>query len=66
MTITKKKFTITKQYKTGGDYVNEYGESKFFRGKGLKKDRNIDTWEDKRQDQYLKWLEEQRAKESKK
>lgn len=45
-------------YKTGPDFITPNGEKKFFRGKGRNKDRNIDTWEDKRQDAYLKRLEE--------
>jgi len=60
--MTKKTFPITKEYKTGADFVTPYGENKFFRGKGLKKDRNIDTWEDKKQDAYLKALEKSRGR----
>ena len=55
-----KRQTFPKQpavYSTGSDYVNPYGDQKFFKGKGRKKDRNIDTWEDKRQKRLIReWL----------
>ena len=60
--MSKKTFPVTKEYKTGADFVTPYGDNKFFRGKGIKKDRNISTWEDKRQDAYLKVLEKARGK----
>ena len=50
-------------YSTGSDYVDPYGDQKFFRGGGRKKDRNIDTWEDKRQKRLIKeWLESKKKK----
>ena len=58
--MSNKTFPVTKQYKTGGEYVSPYGDRKFYRGQGRKKDANIDTWEDKRQDAYLKALEKAR------
>ena len=58
--MNNKTFFVTKQYKTGGEYVSPYGDRKFYRGQGRKKDANIDTWEDKRQDAYLKALEKAR------
>ncbi len=44
-------------YSTGSDYVDPYGSKKFYKGKGKKKDSNIDTWEDKRQNRLIReWL----------
>ena len=57
-----KTFPKINEYKTGGNFITPYGDRKFFRGGGLKKDRNIDTWEDKKQDAYLKALEKARKK----
>jgi len=49
-------------YSTGSDYVDPYGESKFYKGKGKKKDSNIDTWEDKRQERLIRqWLESRKT-----
>jgi hypothetical protein len=60
----KKTFPIHKNniHESGGEFVTAYGDNKFYRGKGRKSDRNIDTWEDRKQDAYLKALEEARAK----
>ena len=53
-------------YSTGSDYVDPYGDQKFFKGRGRKKDRNIDTWEDKRQEKLIKeWLESKKKKMTK-
>jgi hypothetical protein len=51
-----------KEYKTGSGFITPYGERKFFRGQGLKKDRNVNTWEDKKQDAYLKAIEKAKEK----
>ena len=53
-------FPKIKEHTTGADFITPYGDRKFFRGGGLKKDRSIDTWEDKKQDAYLKVLEKKR------
>ena len=53
-----------KVYETGSGFVTPNGDNKFFRGRGHKKDRNIDTWEDKRQDAILKILEEKARKQN--
>jgi len=46
------------EYSTGSDFVDPYGNSKFYKGKGRKKDRNIDTWEDRRQKRLIQeWLQ---------
>ena len=55
-------FPRKKIHETGPDFVTPYGETKFYKGKGRKSDRNIDTWEDKKQDAYLKALEKARKK----
>jgi hypothetical protein len=47
-------------YKSGPEFITPDGSKKFYKGKGRKSDRNIDTWEDKKQDAYLKVLEEKR------
>ena len=52
-------------YSTGSDYVDPYGDNKFFKGGGRKKDRNIDTWEDKRQNRLIKEWFESRKKNKK-
>lgn len=61
-----KRQTFPKQpevYSTGSDYVNPYGDQKFFKGSGRKKDRNIDTWEDKRQKRLIReWLASRKKK----
>jgi hypothetical protein len=61
-----KRQTFPKQpeiYSTGSDYVNPYGDQKFFKGKGRKKDRDIDTWEDKRQKRLIReWLASRKKK----
>jgi hypothetical protein len=45
-------------YSTGSDYVDPYGERKFYKGKGKRKERNIDTWEDKRQKRLIQeWIQ---------
>jgi len=55
-----KRTTFPKQpsvYSTGADFVNSNGDKKFYRGKGRTKDRNIDTWEDRRQNRLIReWL----------
>ena len=38
------------------------GNALFYKGKGRKSDRNVSDWEDRKQDAYLKKLEESRAK----
>jgi len=50
----------TKTYPSGSNFITPYGERKFLRGPGRKKERNISDWEDKRQDAYLKALEKSR------
>jgi hypothetical protein len=47
-------------YKSGPEFITPDGGKKFYKGKGRRSDRNIDTWEDKKQDAYLKVLEEKR------
>jgi hypothetical protein len=61
---TKKTFPQHKNniHESGGEFVTAYGDNKFYRGKGRKSDRNVDTWEDRKQEAYLKALEEARAK----
>ena len=49
-------------YSTGSDYVDPYGERKFYKGSGKRKERNIDTWEDKKQDKILSDLIKNRPK----
>lgn len=48
--------------KTTETYVvaDSYGNKTFF--KGRTKDRNIEDWEDKRQNEYLEYLEKTREK----
>jgi hypothetical protein len=46
--------------------IDPYGEKKYSIGKSSKKGRSISDWEDKKQDQYLKYLESIREKEKNK
>ena len=54
--------TRTKDYY----HIDPYGEKRYSIGKGRKKGRNISDWEDKKQDQYLKYLENIRKTEKNK
>ncbi len=60
-----KRQTFPKQpevYSTGSEYVDPYGNNKFFKGKGRTKDRSINTWEDRRQEKLIKeWLASRKA-----
>ena len=56
------KKTTTKDYYR----IDPYGEKKYIIGKGSKKGRSISDWEDKKQDEYLKYLESIREKEKNK
>ena len=64
-----KKTTFPKQpsvYNTGSNFIDPYGNKKFYKGKGRTKDRDIDTWEDKRQKQLIKeWLMSRKKVKSK-
>ena len=62
MMTSHKIFPLKKIQESGSDFVTPYGEIKFYKGKGRKSDRNIDTWEDKKQNTYLKALEKARKK----
>jgi len=65
--MVKKTFPKSPEiYSTGSDYIDPYGNNKFFKGGGRKKDRNIDTWEDKRQKRLIKeWLLSRKKKVTK-
>jgi hypothetical protein len=64
--MTAKTFPKIDVYSTGGDFVTPHGETKFLKGSGRKKDRNIDTWEDKRQNRLIKeWLESRKKNKKK-
>ena len=54
--------TRTKDYY----HIDPYGEKRYSIGKGSKKGRSISDWEDKKQDQYLKYLEKIRESEKNK
>lgn len=45
-----------------GSIIDSNGDKKFYKGKGRKKDKNVDDWEDRKQDAYLRKLEEVHAK----
>jgi hypothetical protein len=48
---------------SGGEFVTAHGDNKFYRGKGRKSDKNIDTWEDRRQKRLIReWLASRKKK----
>jgi hypothetical protein len=51
----------SKHLRLDNTVIDSGGKAIFYKG-GRRNDRNMDTWEDKRQDAYLKKLEEIRAK----
>ena len=43
-------------------FIDSNGDRKFYKGGGHTKDRNVDTWEDRKQEAYLRKLEERYKK----
>ena len=63
MTKIRKPYkTQSKDHRNINTVFDGGGNAIYFKGGGRKNDRNMDTWEDRRQDAYLKKLEESRAK----